>query len=182
MPVPAAATFSPAQPRHHRPQWHLQCLGDFFIRKLLHVGQQHDFAEFDGNFCQPIEDILIADFLRNRRLGNQAFLLHGILQGLEPGRLHPPAAEMVQAMEKDFEEPGPAIGSGFKAMKRLPRLQVGLLDQVFGLGRILREEPGGSIKVGKVWHRRGFKILQSRLGVKEQISLQKSQAVSGKNG
>src|SRR3989442_10830739 len=65
---------------------------------------------------------------------------------------------MVDDVKQNLKEPGAAIGSRLKAVKRFPRFQISLLYEIFGLSSISNHPHRSSVEVVKVGHGHRLKL------------------------
>jgi len=77
----------------------------------------------------------------------------------------------MQAMKHYLEEPSPAVRTQLETMKRLPRLQICVLNQVLSLMRVTQEKQGSTVEIRQVRHGRGLEAFELNLRTKKQRML-----------
>ena len=71
---------------------------------------------------------------------------------------------VIDAMEENLEQPRAAIRSRLEPVKRLPRLQVNFLRDVFRSGPVAKNTSGGSEDIVQVRHGLGFEAIRRGSG------------------
>ena len=144
------------QPTHHRAYRDVEDLGDLLVREAFDIGQQDGHAELLGERLQRLFDIGLGEVVEHLLLGAAAS--GGRLQPAQPavevevfdvvelGLLRPAFAGPVRVDERvgeDPVQPGLEVGAGLEAAEGAVRLEVRLLHQVLGVGRVPRHPQRG---------------------------------------
>src|SRR5260370_42680202 len=77
----------------------------------------------------------------------------------------------MEAMKHYFEEPRPAVRGMFETMKRLPRLQICVLDQVVSLIPDKQKRRGGTVEIRQVRQGRSLEAFDLNVWTKKQTLL-----------
>ena len=110
-----------AQPAHHGSDRHVQHSGDFLVGELLHVRQQNRGPVIGRQAIQRAQNLRLRRCApeSGRRGGG---LLQDFFAVLDPAQVEPLAAMVMNGVDQDLEQPGPAIGAGLEAAERFPGL------------------------------------------------------------
>src|SRR5260370_32311323 len=92
----------------------------------------------------------MAYFLRDNWLGRKLVLTLRTVDCGHSRCLYQPSPDVMEAMKHYLEEPSPAVRAQFETMKRLPRLQICVLDQVLSLIPVTQKERGGTVEIRQV--------------------------------
>jgi len=74
----------------------------------------------------------------------------------------------MEAMKHYLEEPSPAVRAQFETMKRLPRLQICVLDQVLSLIPVTQKRRGGTVEIRQVRQGRSLEAFDLNVWTKKQ--------------
>ena len=77
----------------------------------------------------------------------------------------------MEAMKHYLEEPSPAVRAQFETMKRLPRLQICVLDQVLSLIPVPQKKRGGPVEIRQVRQGRSLEVFDLNVWTKKQTLL-----------
>jgi hypothetical protein len=77
----------------------------------------------------------------------------------------------MEAMKHYLEEPSPAVRAQFETMKRLPRLQICVLDQVLSLIPVTQKRRGGTVEIRQVREGRSLEAFELNLRTKKHRML-----------
>src|SRR5258708_28569103 len=128
-------------------------------------------AAFYGNLLQCIQHVLIAYFLRDTWLGRKLVLTLRTVDCGHSRCLYQPSPDVMEAMKHYLEEPSPAVRAQFETMKRLPRLQICVLDQVLSLIPDTQKERGGTVEIRQVRQGRSLEAFDFNVLTKKQTPL-----------
>src|SRR5260221_11209544 len=77
----------------------------------------------------------------------------------------------MEAMKHYLEEPSPAVRAQFETMKRLPRLQICVVDQVLSLIPVTQKKRGGTVEIRQVRQGRTLEAFDLNVWTKKQTLL-----------
>ena len=136
---------------HHGTDRNVEHLGDLLVGEALHIGEQHGQTERLRKVVERLLDVVIGDQVEQLVLGRTArrrgldrsdpAVQVEILDVGEVGLLGPALAGPVEVdvrVGEDAEQPGPQVGAGGEIGVAAVAAQVGLLDEVGGVGLVAR--------------------------------------------
>ena len=77
----------------------------------------------------------------------------------------------METMKHYLEEPSSAVRAQFETMKRLPRLQICVLDQVLSLIPVTQKKRGGPVEIRQVRQGRSLEAFDLNVWTKKQTLL-----------
>src|SRR5260370_20955618 len=113
----------------------------------------------------------MAYFLRDNWLGRKLVLTLRTVDCGHPRCRYQPSPDVMDEMKHYLEEPSPAVRAQFETMKRLPRLQICVLDQVLSLIPVTQKRRGGTVEIRQVRQGRSLEAFDLNVWTKKQTLL-----------
>ena len=152
------------QPRHHGADRRAHDVGDLLVGEALDVGEVDRQPELLGQLLQGLLDVAVRQPVQRLGLG-RAQPAGGVRLGLGElpvgdlvgGRLHRLALPLPVGVDvrvgEDPVQPGLEVRALLELVEGGVRLQVRLLDQVLGVGRVARHPHRGRVELVEERHR-----------------------------
>jgi len=124
----------------------------------LNIREKKYFPKIWWNLLKSCQHIFVGEVIRNRWHVCQHFFQKFLaILGKTHSKPFPP---MVNDMEQNLEKPCPTVRPWFKAVKRLPALQVGFLDQVLSLRTVADHPYRCPVEIVEVWQGAGLEVFK----------------------
>ncbi len=157
---------SPVEPTHHGADRDLEDLGDLLVGEALDVGEEHGHPELLRQVLErllhlrvgePLEQLVLCASTGQSGLEAAEPAVH--VQILDVVEIALPRTALLGAIRvdervrEDAEEPGLEVRSLFEAIERAIGLEVGLLHEILGVGRVAGHAQRTRVERRHVLHR-----------------------------
>ena len=156
---------SPMESRHHGADRDVEHLGDLLVREPLDVGEEHRESEVVRELLERLLHLVVGEEVEKLLLGRHAggcglhrtetLVQVQVLDVAEIGLLRASLLGPVLVdvgVGEDPEQPCPQVGALLERVEAPETPQVGLLDEVLGVGLIARHAQRRGVELGCVFH------------------------------